>query len=60
MFTKPPKPYPNLKEKRQKLGLNRAELARMVGVSHRTITRAEEGGPVRDDIYRWIDEALNG
>jgi transcriptional regulator with XRE-family HTH domain len=60
MFYKTRKPYPNLKAKREALGMNIAQFARFVGVSDATISKAESGKPVSEDVYRWIGEALNG
>jgi predicted transcriptional regulator len=57
-FYKPAKPYPNLKAKREKLGISRAQFSRIVGVSDTAIARAEAGGKVKEDTYRWIEEAL--
>ncbi len=56
----PVKTVEDLKARREAKGYTVADLSRIAGVGYHTIKRAEEGKPVRGDIYRWIEDALNG
>lgn len=58
MYT-PRKEIPNLKTRREAKDYSEFDLAKISGVGVTTIRRAEAGGKVSSDSYKWIEEALN-
>lgn len=49
---------PDLTKRREAKNLTKADLAKMAGVDKSVIYKAEAGGKVSADTYRWVEEAL--
>jgi transcriptional regulator with XRE-family HTH domain len=58
MVPPPPTPRKAIKQIRDKKGISGQKLARMAGVSYRTVLRAQRGEPVKPDAIVSIADAL--